>query len=44
MLKLKGYHPARELARKLGERVQSQTGDDPGGEARDREPGDGETR
>jgi HPr kinase/phosphorylase len=44
LLKLKGYHPARELARKLGERMQA-PGDDPGGgNAGDREPGDGESR
>jgi HPr kinase/phosphorylase len=44
LLKLKGYHPARELARKLGERMQAPA-DDAGSEITgDREPGDGETR
>lgn len=43
LLKLKGYHPARELARKLGERMKPLADDasDPVGE---REPGDGESR
>ena len=41
LLKLKGYHPARELARKLGERIQSAPVAD--GEMRSRrEPGDEE--
>jgi HPr kinase/phosphorylase len=44
LLKLKGYHPARELARKLGERIQSATDDVTGRPAGDREPGDGEAR
>ena len=43
LLKLKGYHPARELARKLGERIQA-PGDEGGSSHGDREPGDGETR
>jgi HPr kinase/phosphorylase len=44
LLKLKGYHPARELARKLGERIQTPV-DRATGETRGRhEPGDGETR
>ena len=44
LLKLKGYHPARELARKLGERIQTPA-DRATGEDRDNhEPGDGETR
>ena len=44
LLKLKGFHPARELARKLGESLHS--GDDefeePSPEYRGAEPGDGE--
>jgi len=44
LLKLKGYHPARELARKLGERIQAPSADVAGGRVDDREPGDGETR
>lgn len=44
LLKLKGYHPARELARKLGERIQAPGSNDSGGSIGDREPGDGETR
>jgi HPr kinase/phosphorylase len=42
LLKLKGYHPARELARKLGERMQPAADDTAA--IRDREPGDGEAR
>ena len=38
LLKLKGFHPARELARKLGERIQG----DAAKEHAEREPGDGE--
>ncbi len=41
LLKLKGFHPARELARKLGERIQSSPGGHGPGRA-GREPGDGE--
>jgi HPr kinase/phosphorylase len=41
LLKLKGFHPARELARRLGERIQSSPGGDGQGRA-EREPGDGE--
>jgi HPr kinase/phosphorylase len=41
LLKLKGFHPARELARKLGERIQSSPGSAGEGRA-EREPGDGE--
>lgn len=44
LLKLKGYHPARELARKLGERMQATATDDAGGTIGTSEPGDGETR
>jgi HPr kinase/phosphorylase len=44
LLKLKGYHPARELARKLGERMQVSADDAGAGNAGDREPGDGEAR
>jgi len=44
LLKLKGYHPARELARKLGERMQNPADDATGGPTLDREPGDGEAR
>jgi len=43
LLKLKGYHPARELARKLGERMKPPD-DDASGPIGDREPGDGESR
>jgi HPr kinase/phosphorylase len=42
LLKLKGYHPARELARKLGERIQTPVDD--AGAIKSHEPGDGETR
>lgn len=42
LLKLKGYHPARELARRLGERMQSATDD--ATVMHDSEPGDGEAR
>ena len=42
LLKLKGYHPARELARRLGERMQPASGDAGGAPIGDREPGDGE--
>ncbi len=46
LLKLKGYHPARQLARRLGERLQSgpkqgDTEEERGAES-GREPGDGE--
>ena len=44
LLKLKGYHPARELARKLGERIQAPADDRTTGPMGHREPGDGETR
>ena len=44
LLKLKGFHPARELARKLGERIQAPAGDEDEGPVGDREPGDGEAR
>jgi HPr kinase/phosphorylase len=44
LLKLKGYHPARELARKLGERIQSAPGEESDGPIGEREPGDGESR
>ena len=44
LLKLKGYHPARELARKVGERIQTPPGDETGERKDDHEPGDGETR
>ncbi len=44
LLKLKGFHPARELARKLGERIQTPAAEDDEGPIRDREPGDGESR
>jgi HPr kinase/phosphorylase len=44
LLKLKGYHPARELARKLGERIQTPVDDATGGSIKSHEPGDGETR
>jgi len=40
LLKLKGYHPARELARRLGERLQAPPLE--GAPMSDREPGDGE--
>ena len=43
LLKLKGYHPARELARKLGERIQAPV-DDAAGIDQDPRAGDGETR
>ncbi|HZN56141.1 MAG TPA: HPr(Ser) kinase/phosphatase [Candidatus Polarisedimenticolaceae bacterium] len=43
LLKLKGYHPARELARRLGERIHTPVSDD-GEPIRDHEPGDGESR
>jgi hypothetical protein len=44
LLKLKGFHPARELARKLGESLHpSDDGEDhPSPEYRGAEPGDGE--
>ena len=42
LLKLKGYHPARELARKLGERMQPPADD--AAAIHDKEPGDGEAR
>jgi HPr kinase/phosphorylase len=44
LLKLKGYHPARELARKLGERMKPPDDDAVSGPIGDREPGDGELR
>jgi HPr kinase/phosphorylase len=44
LLKLKGYHPARELARKLGERIQTPVDDAATGPRGSDEPGDGETR
>jgi len=44
LLKLKGYHPARELARKLGERMKPSDDDAVSGSIGDREPGDGESR
>ncbi len=44
LLKLKGYHPARELARKLGERMSSPAEDAGSDKVADREPGDGEGR
>jgi HPr kinase/phosphorylase len=44
LLKLKGYHPARELARKLSERIQTPVDDAAAGPMGHREPGDGETR
>lgn len=44
LLKLKGYHPARELARRLGERMKPTDDDDASGPLGDREPGDGEAR
>ncbi len=46
LLKLKGYHPARQLARRLGERLQSGAAerhtDEDHGNLQGREPGDGE--
>jgi HPr kinase/phosphorylase len=44
LLKLKGYHPARELARRLGERIQAVPDDAAVAPLQDREPGDGEAR
>jgi HPr kinase/phosphorylase len=44
LLKLKGYHPARELARKLGERIQTSGSHGTGDAAGSHEPGDGEIR
>jgi len=44
LLKLKGYHPARELARKLGERMKPPDDDAVSGPIGEREPGDGEAR
>ncbi len=44
LLKLKGYHPARELARKLGERMKPAHDDAVSDSAGEREPGDGESR
>ena len=44
LLKLMGYHPARELARRLGERIHTPALDDDGDPIRDHEPGDGESR
>jgi HPr kinase/phosphorylase len=47
LLKLKGYHPARQLARRLGERIRHHRVDPESQEevptVEDREPGDGET-
>jgi HPr kinase/phosphorylase len=42
LLKLKGYHPARELARRLGERMQESADGVEGDPIANREPGDGE--
>jgi HPr kinase/phosphorylase len=42
LLKLKGYHPARELARRLGERMQEPAPGGDGDPIANREPGDGE--
>ena len=42
LLKLKGYHPARELARRLGERMQDSASAGDGDPIPNREPGDGE--
>jgi HPr kinase/phosphorylase len=43
LLKLKGYHPARELARRLGERMGNGQDEDDDREAlQAREPRDGE--
>jgi HPr kinase/phosphorylase len=42
LLKLKGYHPARELARRLGERMLAPDVDSDADPISDREPGDGE--
>jgi HPr kinase/phosphorylase len=44
LLKLRGHHPARDLARKLGERIQAPAADDAVGPIGNREPGDGESR
>ena len=44
LLKLKGYHPARELARKLDERMKAPADDGSSGSLDEREPGDGEAR
>jgi len=44
LLKLKGFHPARELARKLGERMQPAAVDSGDDQIGTREPGDGEGR
>jgi HPr kinase/phosphorylase len=44
LLKLKGYHPARELARRLGERMKPAADDAVAGSMGEREPGDGERR
>ena len=41
LLKLKGYHPARELARRLGEKLQAPPKDD-GDPIAGLEPGDGD--
>jgi len=42
LLKLKGYHPARELARRLGERMKPPDAETDADPIADREPGDGE--
>ena len=42
LLKLKGFHPARDLVRRLGERMQEGEGDDARGALTTREPRDGE--
>jgi len=42
LLKLKGYHPARELARRLGEKIQAPSLDSDGDPIAGLEPGDGE--
>ena len=42
LLKLKGYHPARELARRLGERLHETPRDADAEPRSEREPGDGE--
>ncbi len=44
LLKLKGYHPARELARKLGERIKPPEADGATSPIAEPEPGDGEAR
>jgi HPr kinase/phosphorylase len=44
LLKLKGYHPARELARRVGERIQQPQDDATVASLGDGEPDDGEAR